>query len=61
LVYHFFWKDGQDITADVSTKKEDDIKVEKDKEAEKEPAAAEKQDEAVEKKDGVEVTGEDAT
>lgn len=48
LVYHFFWKDGHDITADIVTKKDDanDGK-------EKEPA--EKQDD-VEKKDGVEVT-----
>jgi Inorganic H+ pyrophosphatase len=55
LVYHFFWKEGLDITADiVTTKKDGEVKVEK--EVDKEPAAsAEKQDE-VEKKDGVEVS-----
>jgi Inorganic H+ pyrophosphatase len=51
LVYHFFWKVGLDITADIV--KKDEATDGKEKEAEKEPAA-EKQE-----KD-VEVTREDA-
>jgi Inorganic H+ pyrophosphatase len=56
LVYHFFWKEGLDISQDMSTSKKDgEIKVEKEADMEPAAAPAEKQDE-VEKKDGVEVS-----